>query len=147
MPREHQRQQLVSQLHVGELLALFGGRVEEQRQHVATALGIAARRDNRVDVPVEVGEHGAQEAHWLLAVAVDELRDLRLGAGREREDHPDGAAQALLVGTPLRAALDPEDPRHDHVEGDGLHSWGERKGGAHRPAVDLPPATASIIST
>ena len=61
---EHEREQLVAQLLVGQALAVLGLGLEQQREDVGAlvAAGRAARRDHRVHVAVEVGQDGARRA-------------------------------------------------------------------------------------
>ena len=79
------------------------------------------------------------EAERLFVSDVHQLaRAWRRACVEARSSCSDREAQARARAVPeARASLDAEDSGHDHVEGDRLHPWRERKGTADRPAVDL----------
>ncbi len=134
---EHERQQLVAELLVGEALALLGLRIEQQGEDVGAAFGPAPGLDHRVHVAVEVGERGLGHAHGLVLARVHELEELSLGTGGQVHEHANRPPERVLGSARHGLALDAEDAGHDHVEGDGLHARRERERRADRPAVDL----------
>ena len=138
MAGEHQGEQLVAQLAVGERLAVLGARLQQQREDVAALVevrrrGGASRSPRRsagraAPSPALVAPTGSSlptfmsSASW--ATGQVEAATRRLTAWRSQ-----------CSGVPARGpALDAEDPGHDHVERDRLHPRRERERLAERPA-------------
>jgi hypothetical protein len=137
---EHERQQLVAQLLVGQHLAVLGARKQQQRQDVAALVEVADGApglDQRVGRPIQRHERGLQQPDRLRAPDVAQLGELRQRPCRHRQQLDDLATQPVLARAALGRALDAEDPGHDHVQRDRLHAWRERQRLTDRPAVDL----------
>ena len=76
---EHEREQLVAQLLVGQRLAVLGRRLEQQREDVAALAevgGGAALGDHRVGRPVEERQRELGRPDRLVAADVQQLAEL-----------------------------------------------------------------------
>jgi hypothetical protein len=114
--------------------------VEQQRQHVGPA-GSGSRRPARpnrdIQLPVSQPEQRAHDSARLLAADVLQLDQLPKEVPRHPQQPAERLAQPILSGVRGECAIDAKDPSHDHVEGHGLHSRGQRERPSDRPSVDF----------
>ena len=138
---EHERQELVAQLVVGQRLA----RPRRWRRAAARGCRRGARGRRRRAARGSPRTSGGRASPapprarpWARRGRRSAARRAGTAAMVEAAEHaPDRLAQPALGVPRCRPALDPEDRRHDHVERDRLHPRRERERLAHRPAVDL----------
>ena len=119
--REHECQELVAELLIGHRRAVLVARREQQRENIRAALDVAraaARGDHRIEMAVEPANQLFDRTGGFGAADGQQFDDLREGLRGEVHDPADRVAETALGGALLRAAIDAEDPGHDHVEGD-----------------------------